>query len=207
MQNLNYINFKRAAAITFAGALLLLTWSFLTGKDELFLLLNNDSGKAADYFFYVMTYGGDGIAWLAVLLVVVFLLKRKDVLPLLISSVVVSTVLVQGIKNLILPGQPRPTKEITDSSLVHVVSGVDIHSIGSFPSGHTTTSFCVYLIFCLLLRGNWWVVVGFIYALLVGYSRVYLAQHFPIDVAGGMIAAIISVYLSLKIQQKFVKRR
>jgi membrane-associated phospholipid phosphatase len=104
-------------------------------------------------------------------------------------------------KNFILPGEPRPTKAITDGSFIHVVTGVEVHSISSFPSGHTGTAFCFYLLFCLLIKKNWWLFAGLAYALLVGYSRVYLAQHFPFDVAGGILVAIISVILSVKLQQ------
>jgi membrane-associated phospholipid phosphatase len=48
---------------------------------------------------------------------------------------------------------------------------------------------------------------GFLMALLTGYSRIYLAQHFPLDVGAGMITAVISVYLSLRIQQLFNKKQ
>jgi len=135
-----------------------------------------------------------------------FALKRKDVFPLLLGTFAISTIIAQGVKNFLLPDQPRPTKAISDASLIHTVAGVDIHTIGSFPSGHTTTAFCIYFLFCLLLPKKWWIAVGLLYALLVGYSRVYLAQHFPVDVAGGIVAAIISVYLSLKIQQRLGKK-
>jgi membrane-associated phospholipid phosphatase len=76
----------------------------------------------------------------------------------------------------------------------------------SFPSGHTATAFCIYLILCLLMKKKWWVFIGFIIAALIGYSRIYLAQHFPVDVGGGIIIAIISVAVSLPFQKLWTKR-
>lgn len=104
-------------------------------------------------------------------------------------------------KDFLLPNEPRPMRAITDGSYIHTVPGVQIDYLSSFPSGHTTTIFCFYLLFCLLIKKNWWLIWGLVFALLVGYSRIYLAEHFPFDVAGGMIAAIISIVLSVKIQR------
>jgi membrane-associated phospholipid phosphatase len=77
--------------------------------------------------------------------------------------------------------------------------------MSSFPSGHTMTTFCIYLSFCLLINKSWWLYTGLAYAMLVGYSRIYLAQHFPLDVAAGIIGAIVSTWLSLLIQNAVYK--
>lgn len=207
MPDLNKRNFFIAARITLAVALACIACSVVIGKDNFFLLLNNDYGQVADWFFYIITYGGDGIIWVPFMLAMLFLLKRKDAWILVLSTILVGTLLVQTVKNVILPQALRPTRAITDASLIHTVDGVDIHTIGSFPSGHTTTAFCVYLLLCLLLSKRWWIPVGFCYALLTGYSRVYLAQHFPIDVAGGMIAAVVTVAIAIRIQQRWWQRR
>jgi membrane-associated phospholipid phosphatase len=106
-----------------------------------------------------------------------------------------------------MPGAPRPAKVITDSLLIHVVKGVEVYKSSSFPSGHTGTAFCFYLLFCLLINKKWWFFVGLIYALLVGYSRVYLAQHFPLDVAAGIIVATISTLAALRIQEYWWERK
>ena len=47
---------------------------------------------------------------------------------------------------------------------------------------------------------------GFLYALICGYSRIYLGQHFPLDIAGGIIAALLSVALSIQIRKKLFKK-
>ena len=44
------------------------------------------------------------------------------------------------------------------------------------------------------------------YALICGYSRIYLGQHFPLDIAGGIIAALLSVALSIQIRKKLFKK-
>lgn len=205
MRNLNNNRLLIASAVSIVLAAVLFYYSYILGKDTLFLLLNKNEGDFADSFFYVVTYGGDGIIWIPVLLIVLFLLKRKDAVVLVVSAFVFSTIFVQTIKNII--PEDRPIKAIKNSTIIHTVPGVEVHTSASFPSGHTTTAFCIYFIFCLLIRKRWWLTVGFVYACLVGYSRVYLAQHFPLDVAGGIVFATISVWLSLLIQQIWWKRR
>src|SRR5205814_9807665 len=130
---------------------------------------------------------GDGIVW--VIVAILFYIYRRKQFPFLIAAVLISTLIAQGIKN--LAPEPRPSVAITDSSLIHTVEGIELHTSYSFPSGHTTTAFTIFLIACLLIKNKWVVPVGFMSALLVGYSRVYLAQHFPLDLGGGMIAAVI----------------
>jgi len=206
-QNLNKKNFAAAMMLSLLLSIVLLFFSYSMGKENLFLLLNTDAGSLTDSFFAAFTFGGDGLLWLPVLLITLFMLKRKDAVVLLVASFIFSTIFTQVIKNFVFPGEPRPVKAITDNSLIHIVSGVDVHTIGSFPSGHTATAFCIYLLFSLLPKSNWWLAIGFMYAALVGYSRVYLAQHFPADVAGGIIVAIVSVWLAVQVQQYWWKRK
>jgi len=40
----------------------------------------------------------------------------------------------------------------------------------------------------------------------VGYSRIYLAQHFPLDVGAGMFVAIVTILLAILIQRKWEKK-
>jgi membrane-associated phospholipid phosphatase len=201
MKSFNLRNYYIALAITFSIAVILLISSYYIGKSQFFLLLNGDAGHIADIFFAAVTWGGDGVMWVPVCLIIFFVLKKRDLIPLLASAIIFSTFFSHLFKDFILPNEPRPMRAITDGSYIHTVPGVQIDYLSSFPSGHTTTVFCFYLLFCLLIKKNWWLVAGLVFALLVGYSRVYLAEHFPFDVAGGMIAAILSVIISVKIQQ------
>lgn len=201
MHYLNKRNFIIAAALSLVFSVTVLVASFILGKQEFFLLANTDLGTFADYFFALFTYGGDSVMWIAALLIVLLGLKRKDTVPMLLCSFVIVTVFTQICKYVIVPDEPRPTKAIADTALIHTVPGVELHTVSSFPSGHTATAFCFYLLFCLLLNKRWWIITGLLYALLVGYSRVYLAQHFPLDAGAGIIVAMVSVFGALKFQE------
>ncbi len=207
MQPLNIKQFVYGCVISLCIAGVLFYTSYSMGKDAFFLLLNTDLGAVADYFFGVYTNMGDALIWIAVLLITLFVLKQKKAWPLLVAGFVISTIFTQVCKYLIIPDAPRPWKEITDHSLIHHVWFIQPWLISSFPSGHTATAVSIYLIFCLLLRKKWWLIVGLIYAVLVGYSRIYLAQHFPFDVAAGIIVGVVTVALSLPIQLAVMRKK
>ncbi len=200
---LSYKNFVIASILTLVSAITLLLINSLLGNESFFLLLNNNYGSFADASFAFITHLGEEAGWVTLFLFV--LIFRRQFLPLTIMALIFSTIFVQGLKNS-LPEQARPTKAITDQSIIHTVKGVSLHTIQSFPSGHTNAAFTVFLLACLLIHKGWIIGAGFIYALAVGYSRIYLAQHFPKDVAGGMLIAIISTCFAVALQQIIANR-
>lgn len=62
---------------------------------------------------------------------------------------------------------------------------------GSFPSSHAATSMAVAMVLSLLFRrANPWI---FALPLLVGWSRIYVAKHFPLDVFAGWCVGLLAV--------------
>lgn len=207
MKTINTLYLRPAIILSLFCALFIFIYAFALGKANSFLYLNADLGAAADTFFKIITNAGDGLIWLAALLILIFVLKRKDGIVFFIFTFVFNTVITQVFKYLIVPDTPRPIKFIADTSAIHLVPGVTVHSISSFPSGHTATIFCLYLLFSMFINQRWWLSVGLLISLIVAYSRIYLAQHFPQDIGGGILTAIAAVVLTYIILQNIYKRK
>ena len=64
----------------------------------------------------------------------------------------------------------------------------------SFPSGHTVTAFSAAIVILYLTKNKNWSILLFIVALAVGYSRMYLSEHFFEDViVGSVIGVLITI--------------
>jgi len=81
---------------------------------------------------------------------------------------------------------------------LHFVPGVEVHYINSFPSGHSATIFSIAVLVALMIQKRAYHVALLLMAVLVGASRIYLAQHFLIDVASGAAMGFVSVFLADK---------
>ena len=191
--------FKLASLFAFWVSMLLFVSTAFEGKEAVFLWLNKDLGKTGDLFFSFFTYLAEGWIWIPYFIILFGWYKREA--SFILYNFLISTLLTQIPKYLIWPNAPRPMGAGMEYNLIHTVSGVEIHLTGSFPSGHSATAFTIYLATLYFFPNKKVLLGGAIYALLCGYSRVYLAQHFPMDVAGGIIVALLSVYLSIYISK------
>lgn len=173
------------------------------GKNETFQLINSNHHGFADPFFKYFTHYGDGLMW-APLGLYCFFYKRKYFIAV-VAGVLISTILAQFLKRVVYPDELRPISYLSETFPVHIVDGVTMRTSHSFPSGHTTTAFAIALIMAYIINRKFWSVLLPLLALLAGYSRVYLAQHFPTDIFAGMCIGIFSAMMSLLIYRRFIR--
>jgi hypothetical protein len=70
-----------------------------------------------------------------------------------------------------------------------------------FPSGHAQNSTVVWGMLAALLRRPWLWGLAVLLPLLIGFSRLYLGLHWPIDVVGGWVIGAIIVGAALALVQ------
>ncbi|MCD6090212.1 MAG: phosphatase PAP2 family protein [Bacteroidales bacterium] len=172
-------------------ALLILSSPLLfTEKEFLNLWLNQHHSPFLDVFFKYTTHLGN--AWL-LLPLLIFALSRNYFLSLvLFVTTIFESVLVQVVlKNGFFSDIVRPIKYISQSDILHRVEGISVHSLHSFPSGHAQTAFLIFTFLALFCKRSSSAYILLFLAALVALSRVYLLQHFFIDVWFGAIIGYI----------------
>ena len=204
MLNQAPILYQKASNLTILVGLLLIAVSAYLGRIPVFLLLNTDGGAFMDQFFKWTTWGAEGWVWIPYLSVVVVLYKKD--FKLIILNFLLSTLITQISKHVIWDDITRPILSGIPLNQIHTVPGQVTHAYNSFPSGHTATAFTLFLLTVYLFPTKWVFTVGVIYAIICAYSRVYLGQHFPMDLGGGMLVAVISMQLSILIHKKILNR-
>ena len=156
-------------------------------------------GPLLDRFFYYITYLGDGLFFIPILIFLLFRsysLSAFFVFFVALEAVLVQLVLKKGFFDFL----ERPSAYIEDFDELSQVAGVHLHSLHSFPSGHTQSIFLVITFLALLNKRGWPVNMGLIIiAALTAISRVYIYQHFFIDIWFGafigVLVPVLGVYL------------
>ncbi len=159
-------------------------------KLQLHMLMNSSHAEVPDIFFKTVTWLGDG--WFAVIFSLVFLFVRFRYFFMLILSFSLSGILAQFLKRVVFPEAMRPAAFFEQMPGLDTVAGVGLHHTLSFPSGHTTTAFAILLLSGFILRNRMGFLTGMILAWSVALSRVYLSQHFFIDVLAGSVLGTLS---------------
>ncbi len=167
---------------------------FTFPKTELHIFSNKANSVFFDYFFKYATNLGDG-AMIALLIIALLFVKYRYAFAFLSGSLLTAG-LINLLKN-ILGDIFRPSKyfELYETYQLHFVEGVKLHYLHSFPSGHTGTAFNLFFMLALIAPNRWAKLLLFFGAVIVGYSRVYLSQHFLIDITIGSLIGTTIMFL------------
>ena len=165
----------------------------LDSKVNIHLTFNSFHTPFFDSFFTYITYLGDGVT---ALLVTIMLLavKYRYVLIVGLSNIIASLV-TQVLKQTVFADALRPKKYFEGLQDLYFIPGVKNFLYYSFPSGHTTCAFALYFSLSLIVKSNSLKLLFFIIALLVGYSRVYLSQHFFEDIYAGSLIGVFVTWM------------
>lgn len=175
-----------------AGGILLAT----QGDEVIFKFINQAHSASLDRIMYVTTMLGEGVTITVVLLLLLGMRSLRNwwYFTAAVLCNVLPSLLTQIIKRRV--GAPRPLKYFNEAEWIHTLPSWPRHMENSFPSGHTCGAFAFFTFLALLLPAKYrhWGMLLIIIALMVGYSRIYLAVHFFRDVyVGSIIGTVVAV--------------
>ena len=173
------------------------------GKVNSFLLLNSYHRNWLDNFFIVYTNFGDGIFAILLALVYFFVLKKRKLGVVLLLAFASTGIFAQIIKPLL--HSPRPLVYFQPQHFPFFIDSIIHAGNNSFPSGHTVTAFAIATVLAFYTTNKMQYVLLLLAAALVAFSRVYLSQHFLLDVLAGsfigLLGGIGCVYFTRNINE------
>ncbi|HIP37691.1 MAG TPA: phosphatase PAP2 family protein [Crocinitomix sp.] len=182
-------------SIQFVFILLITLVLFRFNKNEAHVWVNQYQYAFLNYLFYILTYSVEFWGCLAIYIIIAVFKSYKYALIGLITYAV-SGLITQLLKRNVFTEYKRPTFNIENLNLLPSYFNYETHHYFSFPSGHATAAFSLFVFLTLISKQRTW---GFFYgflACLTAFSRVYLSQHYFIDVLfGSLIGTITTIIL------------
>jgi membrane-associated phospholipid phosphatase len=179
----------------------------IDSKLDGFFRLNGLHKHWLDTAFTGITFLGDGL--FSLLVVVLLLFGRRFRLAMqVLAAFLLSGIAAQVLKFLF--HAPRPMAVIAPADYPYFITGVTHAGLNSFPSGHATSMFALATVLALSFAKKTPQIIFLLMALLVGYSRIYLGQHFPEDIIAGASLGTLTgtlVHCFMNSWKRFFRRR
>ncbi len=185
--------------------------SYLLQLDEkLFLLINGYHSPSGDV---LMDFLSQKLVWLPLYLLlsslIIYTFRKRSWLILLVITVCITLSDVTGSK-LFKPNvkrlRPSHTKKLEKDIHLLIKKDGTPYKGGTYGyfSSHASTTFCLASFLILLFkRKHKSILLLIIWSISIGYSRIYLGVHYPLDVITGFLFGFLYAYLGIKLLKRY----
>ena len=187
-----------------------ITWDW-----TLFEALNFDGPEWLDALMRILS----GIkVWVPLYLFIIYMVWRKHswmgVVSLLVAlglaisfaDIVSGIFKQQGLLGGLWPEFPARLRPMYTEGLEVFTNGYGRAALNGSVSGHAATIVTIALFSSLVVRTGWFTLLVTLVAVVVCYSRIYLACHFPQDILLGALLGVVSSLLGYRIYESLRQR-
>lgn len=168
---------------------------FLMPYDVISLEINKRNTYVLDVFFKNITHLGDGL--FVVFMALILWWKNRTISKKIGLAYLFVSIICSVLKHFVFKGMPRPIEHFKDiQSKINMIEGFQPNHLNTFPSGHTAAAFGLFTILALGNKNPWHQGIFAILAIIIGFSRVYLFEHFLRDVLAGAMIGCLSAILT-----------
>lgn len=162
---------------------------------------------------FITHLGDHGYLWIGLLLILLCIPKTRKT-ALLGAATLLLTFIITNLCLKPLVARARPYEMIGGLTRI-----IEKQSDRSFPSGHTANSMAVGMILWMISQNfeklgdkrlyfpkaaGWFFLI---LSVLIGLSRLYVGVHYPTDVLGGAIIAIVDAMIVFRLYKMSLKRK
>ena len=137
-----------------------------------------------------------GLVWIAIGLALALLRRRPALLLAVLAADGIADVLARAIKSVV--DEQRPAFRYAEPKAL-----VPVPRDHSFPSGHAATSFACATVLALAFPRL--AAPLYVLAAAIGFSRIYVGVHYPLDVLGGAVLGV-AVAIALRMLEAVLRR-
>lgn len=182
------------------------TIDFPEWDKELFVFLNN---KNIPWLDSIMLTFSSMWVWLIVFVVILLFIIFKNRIHgkaaagFLIAGVACNLIINNLIKLMIMRPRPGHTEILEGffNQLEEISRGY------SFFSAHSSVSMCVAMFTSLYFKNKAYGIIIFLWAFGVAYSRIYVGNHFPLDVIIGILFGLMIGWITYRFYSQFAGKK
>ena len=176
---------------------------FLIQKGDAIVWANSLHNYVTNKLFKYWTMGGEYQAFLIVIVILLFVKVRYALYVPFVGGLTA----ILSFATKFLFAHDRPFRYFSELGLFEALKKVEglhiVQASNSFPSGHTMAGFALFTYLAFCIKPDWAKLLCLIVAIGVGFSRIYLIQHFLEDVILGALLGVLIAVVMYYVQESW----
>ncbi len=168
----------------------------------LMLSINGCTNALLDFLMPLISHKYTGIPIYAGILALIIYQWRKSpkTIIIMVAAVLLTFALCDSLSVALFKQTVQRLRPAWDPEIGHLIRMLEYKGGQfGFVSSHASNLFGLATVTSLIVKKRWYTIFIYLWAAAVGYSRVYVGKHFPLDVICGALFGMLVGYLVFKL--------